>query len=180
MHRLVVLGIAAAGLLAGCGGSSPSAPLGSVDRPLPAQHVTDNEGAATVAPSYGKLLARQSSKPRSRFTPCNLVTKSQARAILGTPLDEPTEAPLGPTCVYRSTDGRSFVSLAVTSQRFSDLERRGPGRRPMDVANRAAFCATRGQPAVNVALGSGRVLTVSAPCAIAKRFALAAVDHLNR
>ena len=93
-----------AALLAACGGQSkPKPPPGSPDNPLVAQAPQDTvaqgrlneaapaakgaaalgaEGAkakADAQPGYQKLVERQGSKPRSRFTPCNLVTKAQAR-----------------------------------------------------------------------------------------------------
>ena len=64
-------------------------------------------------PGYQALVENQDKDPRSRFTPCNLVTKAQARAILGTPILEPSEGAQGPTCIYRSEDGKAFVTLAV-------------------------------------------------------------------
>ncbi len=92
---------ALAALLAACGGQSkPAAAPGSPERPLvaqtpqdaltsgrlneaaPAAKGTTAEGAkpkADAQPGYQKLVERQGSKPRSRFTPCNLVTKAQAR-----------------------------------------------------------------------------------------------------
>ena len=127
-------------LLAACGGqSTPKPPPGSPQNPLVAQAPQDSvtagtaqrgrprgegrsgrgaEGAkpkADAQPGYQKLVERQGSKPRSRFTPCNLVSKAQAGAIVGAPLQDPLEAPQGPTCIYRSQDGKRFVTLAVQS-----------------------------------------------------------------
>jgi Protein of unknown function (DUF3558) len=180
---LIALVLATA-LLSACGGGSKSSPPGSPDNPLVAQtpEGTVNEGAAPKAaakPGYQSLVERQGRKPRSRFTPCNLVTKAQAQAIVGLPMGDPLEAPRGPTCVYRTQDGRSLVTLAVQSVEFSQLRRQIHDRRQVDVSNRAAFCGTLGAPVLYVALPKGRVLSVAARCNVGRRFAIAAVRRLD-
>src|ERR1700754_305620 len=92
---------------AGCGGgdgakqaAAPGTPANPAHATRPAERPT-SEGAATTKPGYAKLLERQGAKPRSRFTPCNLVTRSEAGRIIDAPVDRPVEAPLGPTCIYR-------------------------------------------------------------------------------
>jgi Protein of unknown function (DUF3558) len=169
-----------AALLAGCGdSSSSSAPSGSADNPVPAKQQPGSEKPSTVKPGYSTLLARQTKKPQSRFTPCNLVTKTQARAIIGTPIDEPVEAPLGPTCIYRSRDGKAFVTIAVPSVQYSKLKRTSRKRQPVTIANRAGFCGGDGKPTLYVPLQPRRVLAVAAPCPVAARFAAAAVKQLD-
>jgi hypothetical protein len=174
-----------AALLGACGGQSkPKPPPGSPENPLVAQAPQDTvaqgrlneaapaangaagagaEGAKPKAadqPGYQKLVERQGSKPRSRFTPCNLVTKAQAGAIVGAPLQDPLEAPQGPTCIYRSQDGKRFVTLAVQSVAFSKLKHQM-------------------QPILYVPLSGSRVLSVAAPCQVARKFAARAVPRLN-
>jgi hypothetical protein len=202
---LIALVLVAA-LLSACGGQSKPSPPGSPDNPLVARTTASDattsgrvneaasagkksgrsgaasEGAtpkASEQPGYQKLVERQSSKPRSRFTPCNLVTKAQAGAIVGTPLQDPLEAPQGPTCIYRSQDGKSFVTLAVQSLPFSTLKRQMRKRQRVDVSNRTAFCGMLGQPMLYVSLSHGRVLSVAAPCKVARRFAATAVGRLT-
>ena len=190
-----------AALLAACGGQSkPKPPPGSPDNPLVAQAPKDTvtqgrlneaapaakgagaEGAkpkADAQPGYQKLVERQGSKPRSRFTPCNLVTKAQAGAIVGAPLQDPLEAPQGPTCIYRSQDGKRFVTVAVQSVAFSKLKHRMHKRQQVDVSNKTAFCGMLGQPILYVPLSGSRVLSVAAPCQVARKFAARAVLRLN-
>ncbi|HSS56488.1 MAG TPA: hypothetical protein VLK59_00665 [Solirubrobacteraceae bacterium] len=190
-----------AALLAACGGQSkPAAVPGSPERPLvaqtpqdaltsgrlneatPAAKGTAAEGAkpkADAQPGYQKLVERQGSKPRSRFTPCNLVTKAQAGAIVGAPLQDPLEAPQGPTCIYRSKDGKRFVTLAVQSVPFSKLKHRMHKRQQVAVSNKTAFCGMLGQPILYVPLSGSRVLSVAAPCQVARKFAARAVLRLN-
>src|SRR3954447_21966678 len=152
MKRIGILAVAAATvLLAGCGGGTSSpAPLGSPDNPVKAKSTPGSESATTVDPNYRKLVERQSHKPRSRFTPCNLVTKAQARAIVGAPMSEPIEAPLGPTCIYRTQDRKTFVTVAVPSLRFSKLKRQIHEREPVKIGHRTAYCASIGRPTLYV------------------------------
>jgi hypothetical protein len=194
---LAALVAAAVGLTA-CGGDSskPAAP-GSPQNPLVGKQPTpgdgmgggtaggrSNEAAASASsakatgPGYDTLLDAQSSHPRSRFTPCNLVTQRQAQAILGAPLQDPVEAAQGPTCIYRSKDGRSFVTLAVQSLDFAKLKPRLRLPRRVTVGERIAYCGTYGQPMLYVPLRGGRVLSVAGRCEIARRFASRAVRQL--
>jgi hypothetical protein len=190
-----------AALLAACGGQSKPKPApGSPENPLvaqaPQEAVTSGrlneaakgatgpgaEGAkpkAAAQPGYQKLVERQGSKPRSRFTPCNLVTKAQAGAIVGAPLQDPLEAPQGPTCIYRSQDGKRFVTLAVQSVAFSKLKHQMHKRQQVTVSNKTAFCGMLGQPILYVPLSGSRVLSVAAPCQVARKFAARAVPRLN-
>jgi hypothetical protein len=138
------------------------------------------EGAGTAAkPNYQALVERQTHKPRSRFTPCNLVTRAQASAIVGQPIEVPLEAPQGPTCIYRAQGRADFITVAVQSLPFSKLKRQIRQPRTVDVSNRKAYCGTYGQPMLYVPISSGRVLSIAAPCAVAKQFAITAVRRLD-
>jgi hypothetical protein len=195
--RLIVLAALAlvAIALTACGGSSkPAAAPGSPERPLQAQLSEpgsgatggrSNEGAASSsasaeAPGYQALVKKQSSHPRSRFTPCNLVTPAQARAILGSPVLDPIEAPQGPTCIYRSRNGKSFVTVALQSIDFKKkVKPHLKLRQRVAVSSRTAYCGTYGQPMLYLPLSGGRVLAVGAHCAVAKQFAIKAVRQLS-
>jgi hypothetical protein len=190
--RLLVLTVAvsATALLAACGGAEtqPAAP-GTPENPLVGKptdansSARTNEGQSPAAkssqPGYEKLVERQTSNPRSRFTPCNLVTRAQATAILGGPVQAPLEAPQGPTCIYRSQSGKTFITLAVQSLDIDRVKKQMRQRQAVDVANRTAYCGTYGQPMLYVALSQKRVLSVAAPCAVAKQFAARAVSRLS-
>jgi hypothetical protein len=173
-------------VLSACGGDSkpkPSPP-GSPDNPLvaePERFPAASESGRKPAskPGYQGLVEGQGRKPRSRFTPCNLVTKAEAQAIVGLPMGDPIEAPKGPTCLYRTQDGKRLVTLAVQPLELSKLERRVRHRRRVDVSDRTAFCGTLGAPGVYVALSRGRVLSVAARCDVGRRFALAAVRRFD-
>jgi hypothetical protein len=178
--------------LTACGGSSPTPPApGSPEKPLVAEQTRlggvdatgrSNEAAGSVSqakPGYDALVKKQPRHPRSRFTPCNLVTVAQARAIIGAPMLDPVEAPQGPTCIYRTRNGKSFVSVAVQANDFNKLKPRLRLRQRVAVANRTAYCGTYGQPMLYVPLSGGRVLSIAAHCAIAKQFAIRAVRQLS-
>jgi hypothetical protein len=181
----VVAPLIAACVFAGCGSQSARHdPPGSPGNPVPAKPETEaaagSEGAAAVKPGYAKLVQRQTSKPASRFTPCNLVTKAEAGAILRARMDQPVEAPMGPTCIYRSHDGRSFVTLVVTSQSFTQTVRQVAGPVRLRVAHRQALCGTVGPQMLHVSLKAGRTLSIAGPCVAAQKFAETAVGRLDR
>lgn len=187
-----LIAITGAALLGGCGGdSTPSPAPGSPEKPLAAQPREapsstgrSNESLASARRStqqqgYDALVKRQSRKPRRRFTPCNLVTESQARAIVGAPIEQPLEAPQGPTCIYRSRKGESFVSLAVQSLNFDKLKPRIRQRQRFEISDRTAYCGQYGQPMLYVPIARGRVLSVAAPCSLAREFAAKALPRLS-
>jgi hypothetical protein len=173
-------------LLAGCG-SEPAAPAGSPDNPLKARAAsTDNSSArepgkaAAAKPGYKGLLTRQTKEPGHRFSPCSLVTQAQARTILGGPVALPSEAPQGPTCIYRTEKGNGFVTLAVQSADFAKAKRRLRKATKVDLGSRTGLCGTYGRPTLYAPLSQGRVLAVAAQCDVATRFAAQAVRSLGR
>jgi hypothetical protein len=190
---LVVAAIAVVGAIASCGGSHPSQPAapGSPSNPLTAKgnvgseefdpaRDADQSGKAENSPSYKQLVERQKARPRSRFTPCNLVTRAQASAIIGTRLIGPVEAPQGPTCIYRSAGrGKQFVTLSVQYTSLPRLARQVENRKRIRVAHHAGICGANGQPTLYVSLSGGRVLTVGAQCGIARKFAAKALARLG-
>jgi hypothetical protein len=185
----LVLSTTVAAAVAGCG-DSPSPP-GSPDNPLQARPSDANAGRsneaaaapgsrdATAKPAYEVLVERQSRAPRSRFTPCNLVTRAEAGAILGGPIAEPVEAPQGPTCIYRSDNARAaFVTVAVQKLALDRARRQVRDRHEVRVGGRRALCGTHGQPVLYLKMSRGRVLNVTAPCDVATRFARKAAPRL--
>jgi hypothetical protein len=187
---LVVL-VAVTAVLTACGGESapPPAP-GSPAKPLVGQQTPAsphasrlNEAgrqAGTVKPGYQALVKRQSRKPTNRFSPCNLVSQAQAKAIVGQPIQDLVEAPQGPTCIYRPKNEKAgYITLAVQSTPFSAIKRQIRKAHTVDVSNRTAYCGSYGQPMLYVPISSGRVLSIAAPCAVAKKFAITAVRRLN-
>lgn len=136
-------------------------------------------GAATPKPNYAQLLANQTSHPNKRFSPCNLVTAREAAQIIGHPVQQPVEAPQGPTCVYRPRSGKaSLVAVAVQSTRFAAIKAHLEAMRTAEVGGRTAYCGRYGQPMLYVPLSGGRLLSVTGTCSTAKSFAAKALKHL--
>jgi Protein of unknown function (DUF3558) len=188
--RRCLIPLLALGLVLGaCGGDAPTrtgnAPKGSADNPLVGKleegpSASKNEaGQATPAPAYDKLVEQQTAKPRSDFTPCNLVTRKEAQAILGRGVKAPVEAAQGPTCIYRTEDGDSFVTISVQSLDLNRAKRRLREPRRVDVSGRRAYCGVLGQPTLFAGVSGGQVLTVSGRCKVARRFAAQAVQRLE-
>ena len=176
--------VTAAVVLSACGGDDQ--PLTSTSKPQVGKHTgtgatgrsNEADAARKGTPSFEKLLERQSSEPGRRFTPCSLVTRAQASAILGAPVLAPREAPQGPTCIYRTRKGDDFITVAVQPASFSGLKRQLSRPQSIEVAGRSAFCGAHGQPMLYVRLARERVLSVAAPCPVAKQFATRAVARL--
>jgi hypothetical protein len=148
--------------------------------PAPKQTAVGETGAGT-APNYESLVGKQTSKPASRFTPCNLVTPSQASAILGAAVREPIEAPQGPTCIYRTQTGKAFITLAVQTTSFKQLRKQLRRPKKVTVGGRTGYCGVYGQPMLYVPLADGRrVLSVSAACAVGTQFATRAIATLTK
>ena len=133
---------------------------------------------APAAPGYEALVKRQTSKPQQRFTPCNLVTESEAQAIVGRPMQVPVEAPQGPTCIYRPRSGKQLIAVAVQDADFAKLRPQIKDLRQVEIRDRAAYCGSYGQPMLYLPLAPGRVLSINADCDIARDFAVKALPHL--
>jgi hypothetical protein len=148
---------------------------------------SDDDSSAPGAAKRGRQAERGSEalprRARGRLhggaTPCDLVTAAQARAILGAPMREPVEAAQGPTCIYRTRDGRAFVTVAVQTLEFAKLRPHLRLARRVAVSGRTAWCGTYGQPMLYVPLSRGRLLSIAARCAVARRFAIRAVPQLR-
>jgi hypothetical protein len=182
--------------LGACGGSDPEPAPGSPENPLTATRPSETEGPGSPGagkgsarepstatgtpeePGYKALVDRQTAKPRHRFSPCNLVTGREARAIVGKPLRAPVEGVQGPTCIYRPRAGKELITLAIQQASFAKIKRQIDDLRQVDVSDRAAYCGTYGQPVLYVPLRGGRMLSVNADCDIARRFAAKAMPRL--
>jgi Protein of unknown function (DUF3558) len=188
LGALCVLAVAAL-LLSACGGGGAArkqGPPGSRSNPLIGDTSAEekakgpaNEAAAAQAPGYQRLLEKQTKRPRSGFTPCNLVSPAQASAILGEAVRAPLEAPQGPTCIYRTRKGQGLVTVAVQSLDLPQIKRQLRDRRRIAVSGRTAYCGNYGQPMLYAGLPGGRVLTIGARCGVAQRFASLAVRRLS-
>jgi hypothetical protein len=140
---------------------------------------SSSTGAPSGRPGYQDLVKGQSAKPKSAFTPCNLVTKAQASDIVGKPIKDPLEAPQGPTCIYQPASGKTFITVAVQAVEFGKLKRHLGQPTRFTVAKRTAYCGQYGKAVLYVPLSKGRVLSITGPCKVAKQFASAAVRRLG-
>lgn len=186
---------AAALLLAACGGSSShgvaSAPVQAARTVQPIPKLLGSVGSARVQASRsGPVKARNqagmiddevNASGAKPLNPCTLVSRSQARAILGKPVGQPVQAPQGPTCIYRLAGGKRFVTLAVESLKFSTVKPQAQLRDRMSVtvAGHVAYCGVAGGPMMLIPLSAGRVMAVTAPCPIAASFARRALGHIT-
>jgi len=120
----------------------------------------------------------QKTRAPSAGRPCSLVTKKQARAIIGVAIVEPIEAPQGPTCIYQSTSGKASIMLTVQSTSYTRLIEHVRKRRSVAVSSHRGICGRLGRPMLYLPVGGGRVLTIAGPCRMASQFAAEAVPHL--
>jgi hypothetical protein len=166
-------------LLAGCGGDdSPPSPPGSPEKPMVAKR-PDPGAAHAREPGYQKVIEHPASKPGGRFSACSLVSRTQARSIMGQPIALPFEAPQGPTCIYRAAEGKDLVTVAVQNAEFGKLAKRVQQATEVKLGGRVGTCGQYGQPTLYLPVSGGRVLTIAAPCDVAKRFASHAVKRLD-
>jgi hypothetical protein len=200
----VLLG-ASALLIAACGGSSSMSPRsasasggpiafhrdvvssGAVTR----RAIPGTGGSATNEESPGKVGEAVNGKSPGRVdsgqggagaqtNPCRLVSKAQAQAILGRPIADPQEASLGPTCIYEPLGSKRFTTLTVESIDFAKLRGEIRNLKRVGLGGRAAaYCGDFGEPTTFVPLAHGRVLNVTAPCAVGVRFAARALPRLG-
>jgi hypothetical protein len=99
---------------------------------------------------------------------------------MGVALREPSRATQGPTCIYRSVTGTRFVTLAVQRASLRSLRAQIRHPRRVGIARLTGYCGTLGRPILYVGVTKGRVVSVSAPCALAAHFAAIAVARLLR
>jgi hypothetical protein len=110
--------------------------------------------------------------------PCRLVSLGEAKAITGGAIAASTEAPLGPTCVYKLAGSKSNITLNVESVSVAQATTHMKGRQQVTVHGHRAYCGTLGTSMLYVPLASGQILHVTAPCMVAQRFAALALGRL--
>jgi hypothetical protein len=197
---------AAAWSLAGCGGattlvassSSHSAQHASVSSAQPASRTPGpgnqqqgrahtakaparNERHASPAVQRGRRTVVEDESGRSvvPFNPCTLVPLAQAEAITRGAIVTRQEAPLGPTCLYRLRRSKGMITVAIESVSLAQVSGRTSTRRaPVDVGGHRGYCARLGAQTLLVPLRGRQLLTVTAPCVLAQRFAAEALKHL--
>jgi hypothetical protein len=196
----IVALVGAAAVLAGCGGSSaPKVTAGQNAQQTPLQSNADVGGAkgqasgsrGARAGSYHVEVGRAAQKGRetpstskddlnkasgSAFNPCQLVTLPEAQAITSGGVTARTEAPLGPTCIYKSA--KSEITVAIESLKLSQVSRKLGNPQSLNVGSHRAYCGRLGTQMLYLPLASGKLLHVTAPCAIAQQFAARALTRI--
>jgi hypothetical protein len=106
------------------------------------------------------------------------VSLSEAQAITGGAITGRIDAPLGPTCIYKVGGSKGDITLAVESMSYATVTQQMTHKNSLLVQGRHAYCGRLGAQMLFVPLTGGRVLNVTAPCAIAQRFARTALSRL--
>jgi hypothetical protein len=107
--------------------------------------------------------------------PCLLVTRSQAREILGGKV-KMAERLQGPTCVY-SANGRE-VSMIVEDVSMKALVAGARKSQNVTAAGHHGYCLQYETSSVVFAVGGGRVLQVTGACQAGVRFATLAIPNV--
>jgi hypothetical protein len=76
----------------------------------------DDDGSDTVEQVIDDIPADALSTPENLLPPCSLVTREQAEAILGFPVDKPRVGEDGDTCIYEETDPNGLGGTVIVSQ----------------------------------------------------------------
>ena len=79
--------------------------------------------------------------------------------------------------MYRTVKGHGLVTLAVQKAEFAKAKANLQQAAKVDLGSRTGLCGQYGQPTLYAPLSHGRMLTVAAPCGVAKRFAARAVQR---
>lgn len=111
--------------------------------------------------------------------PCSFVSGSEARAITGNAV-QVSAGMQGPTCIYEMRRAHRQVTVAVQPTRIAGLRRHARSATRASVRGRTGWCLRYGSTSLAVPLSGGRMLSVSAPCKLAKRFASRALGRVPR
>jgi hypothetical protein len=155
-----------------------STSVGANRKDQPAHH---KGGAKVQEGQTNSLLSGDDHNPpgASGSNPCKLVSVAQARTILGGTVIGSSEAPLGPTCVYKLSHSKSSITVAVEQANLSQVATHMVKRQQTTVRGRHGYCGKLGAPMLYVNLGRGQILHVVAPCGVARQFAAVALDRLS-
>ncbi len=114
--------------------------------------------------------------------PCKLVSLSEAKTITDGAISGTTEAPLGPTCVYRLQGAKGAngdITMALESSSLSQATKHMTRRHEITVKGRHGLCGKLGSQMVYVPVPGGQVLHITAPCGVGQQFAALALGRLS-
>jgi hypothetical protein len=171
---------AARGALDGAAGRHASGPIQAdvVHTGTAVQHPKRGTGGSEVNDDNPGRADSGGGTASGQLNPCTLVSRAQAQAMIGHRIEDPQEAPLGPSCIYQPVSAKSFVTMTVEAIDLSKIAPQIKHRKQLIVAGHTAYCGDYGQPTTFVAVGHGRVLSITAPCALGSQFAAAAVPRV--
>jgi hypothetical protein len=138
------------------------------------------QAAGSAAKAPGAISTAITHAAGSQVDPCTLVTVSEAEAMTGAKIATPVEAPQGPTCIYKLSGSKSWITLGVEKRKdFAKLKGWMRKSETVNVGIDSGACGQLDTDNLFLPLTGGRVLHVTAPCAIAKQIAATAVGRLG-
>ena len=159
-------------IVTACSGHSAS--HSSSQAPVSAKNTTSS---SEPAPARATTTTAAATAAKSA-NPCTLVTKAEAQIIIGRPIEAPQEAAQGPTCIYRTPDSATFITVAVVTQNFGQIKTLIKNLNQVSGLGHEAYCGDYGRPTLYVLLSTNTLLTITAPCPAAERFAVKALARL--
>ena len=181
MRLLIAVLAASALLVSACGGGGDSAterPAAAPEAKLTEITKDGRSNEAAASPGARPPAVNSDAAAIGATQPCKLVSRGQAKAILGGTVLAPLEAPQGPTCIYRTKDGKGYVTLAVQSEDFGRLAKKLQMTKRADIGDNRAYCGVNGQDVLYAQVSDEWVLSVAGPCKVAQRFAEQALKAL--
>jgi hypothetical protein len=133
---------------------------------------------ALVVSSPARATA-STSVSAAAINPCAQVTGAQASRIVGKKLVSKSEALLGPTCIYSFQGFSPAITLVVESVSFSKATAGIRHASRFKIHGRTTVCGILGRQNLFTSLPHGKVLNITTKCALAKKFAEAALAHLG-
>jgi hypothetical protein len=131
-------------------------------------------GVSVLVAALGGSTAAEA-KP---LNPCKLVTSREVSAITHRHVTRQTEAPLGPTCIYK-LGAHDEITLAIDTGTLSERVSHARGPRRVTVSGRRGYCVSMGRPTLYVELPRRRILDIAASCAVATRIAAKALSRIH-
>jgi hypothetical protein len=164
--------------------ANTSTPSESGVTAAPTAHPKHTASVRTAAPRIVKArptprLNEDEQVPVLGPNPCSLVSTSSVESVVGGHIVERSEAPLGPTCIYRLAGSHPNVTLAIEDLEYPQVTSPMKHRTAVDVSGHRAYCGTLGTHMLFLPLSGGKVLNVTAPCGVAQRLAALALPRLQ-
>jgi hypothetical protein len=135
--------------------------------------------AGAPAAVAGVSASEPSHSPAPTTNPCRYVTAAQAAKILRVRSVSESEAPLGPTCIFKAKGTKVEVTLAVEVLRLKAELHAMKNVSRTKIAGRTTYCGKLGSSLLLAPVTSSSVLVVTAPCGVARSFASIALSHIE-